>query len=151
MHSAPSVTYPVGRSRFAATLLLAAWSLGALAGALWWLRAPDGWRLGLMAVALAVSGVIAARSWASAAAGTLAWDGEAWTWSLQPDGRAHELLVGLDLQNWLLLRWSADGSSHWLWLDRASRADRWDDLRRAVYSRARPQMPQQARPPAAKT
>ncbi len=27
----------------------------------------------------------------------------------------------------------------WLWLERAGRAERWEDLRRAVYSRARPQ------------
>jgi len=151
MHSAPSVTYPVGRSRFAGAILLGIWLLAAGAAALWWARAPEGWRLGALAAGLAASGGLAARSWLNAPRGTLGWDGEAWTWSRQLDDRANEVFVGLDLQAWLLLRWTAGGTSHWLWLDRASRTDRWDDLRRAVYSRARPQAPQQARPPAAKT
>jgi toxin CptA len=151
MHSAPSVTYPVGRSRFAAALLLGLWLAAATAGTLWWLESPSTWRLALMATALAASGAVAARGWAIAPGGAIAWDGQAWSWSGEPEGRAPDLLVGLDLQRWLLLRWTAGGSSHWLWLSRASRAERWDDLRRAVYSRARPQEPQQARPPAAKT
>ena len=151
MHSAPSVTYPVGRSRFAAALLLGVWLAGAVAAVLWGLQAPSGWRLALMAAALACSGALALHGWWGTQSGTLAWDGEAWAWSRQPDGRSLHLPVGLDLQAWLLVQWTADGASQWLWLARASRADRWDDLRRAVYSRARPQASQQAPLPAAKT
>lgn len=46
-------------------------------------------------------------------------------------------MVALDLQGCVLLRWRAGrGAVGWLWLDRASAPARWDDLRRAVYSRA---------------
>jgi toxin CptA len=150
MHNAPSVSYPVGRSRFAAALLLAAWLLSLAAAGFWWLQAPDRWRLGAMLAALAAAGAFAAWSWRRAPSGTLSWDGEAWNWSPVPDGRAGELEVGVDLQAWLLLRWKAGSASQWLWLARSSRAERWDDLRRAVYSRARPQALQPAGPPAAK-
>ena len=57
--------------------------------------------------------------------------------------------VALDLQRCMLLHWTALGASRWLGLERAHPADRWDALRRAVYSRARPQTPTQAEPPAA--
>jgi toxin CptA len=57
----------------------------------------------------------------------------------------------LDLQRLLLLRWhGAAGGVQWLWAERARHPDRWDALRRAVYSRATPDALQGAKPPAAK-
>ena len=44
MHSAPSVSYPVGRSRFLGALLLALWTGGAGVAGLW-SRAPGGHEL----------------------------------------------------------------------------------------------------------
>ena len=138
MHSAPSVSYPAGRSRFAAALLLLAWLLGGAAVALWWLQPrTEGWRLGTAWLVLAAAGAFAAWSWWHSVPGTLAWDGETWSWS---DGRREHtglVEVSLDLQHCLLLRWRSENALRWLWLERAGGAERWDDLRRAVYSRAR--------------
>ena len=139
MHGAPSVSYPVGRSRFAAGILAAAWLLGCAAALLWWTHAPDRWRMAMMLAALAVTGAAAAWSWRHQRRGILEWDGTAWSWSGHTGATAGQIAVALDLQHTLLVRWTAAGVSRWLWLARADRGDRWDDLRRAVYSRARPQ------------
>ena len=140
MHNAPSVSYPLGRSRFSAALLLAAWLLGGAATALLWLQSQSpGWREGAACLVLAAAGAFAAWHWCHAPSGTLAWDGECWNWS---DGRFEETgvpEVSLDLQHWLLLRWTSGTATRWFWVARAARAERWGDLRRAVYSRARPE------------
>jgi hypothetical protein len=150
MHNAPSVSYPAGRSRLAAALLLGVWLLGCAAVVLWHLHGPDAWRLAAMLAALCASGAYAAWHWWHAPTGTLAWNGEGWTWSVQPEATAANLEIGLDLQRSLLLRWRVGRASQWIWLDRETRAERWDDVRRAVYSRARPKALQQAPRPAAK-
>lgn len=64
---------------------------------------------------------------------------------------AHEgaLAVALDLQGLILVRWSAPGSTHWLWLQPEGPRSRWDALRRAVYSRAAADAPSGAEPPSA--
>jgi hypothetical protein len=149
MHGAPSVTYPAGRSRFAATVLGAVWLLGCAAVLAWSSYSPDPWRLAVMVAALAATGAAAAREWRRQPPGALEWDGEAWSWSAHPGVAVGQLEVALDLQHTLLVRWTAAGASRWLWLARGDRSERWDDLRRAVYSRARPQAPQADSPPAA--
>jgi len=150
MHNAPSVSYPAGRSRLAAALLLGVWLLGCAAAALWHLHTPDAWRLATLLATLCAAGAFAGWHWWHAPSGTLAWDGEGWTWSVQPEAAAASVEVGLDLQRSLLLRWRGGGASQWIWLDRGTRAERWDDVRRAVYSRARPKTLQHASRPAAK-
>lgn len=144
MHNAPSVSYPAGRSRFAALLLLGAWLLGCAAALLWQAQAPGIVRLGVMLAALAASGLFAAWQWRRTPGGILAWDGAQWNWSAMPEAAATRVEVALDLQRTLLLRWTADGAARWIWVERAARPERWDDLRRAVYSRARPTALQQA-------
>ena len=143
MHSAPSVSYPVGRCRFAAVLLVLAW-LGAAAALMAWVRlvpAPS-WQLALAAAALMVAGLSAAGGWAVSARGTLAWNGATWDWQSAGDpvpGRVERML---DLQRWLLLRWSPEsGSGLWLWVEARRDPPHWDALRRAVYSRARAEPP----------
>jgi toxin CptA len=137
MHSAPSVSYPVGRSRFAAVLALLGWLLGAVVIALWWTQSQSpGWRLWFAWAVLAAAGAFAACGWWRCAAGVLAWDGQAWSWSTAGLVQTGTLEVGLDFQRWLLLRCACGNATHWLWVERASLAERWDDLRRAVYSRA---------------
>jgi hypothetical protein len=142
MHSAPSVSYPVGRSRFAAILLLLVWLMGLAVCTAWWVELHGtGWRAGASGLAAAAAGVAAARMWWQSPSGTLDWDGQAWTWSADQAGGSGTLEVALDLQHWLLLHWSDNSASQWLCVERASRVDRWDDLRRAAYSRARPKVP----------
>jgi toxin CptA len=134
MHSAPSVTYPVGRSRFAAGLLLLTWLLGGVAIALWGLQTQaPGWRLAAGALCWVTAGALAGAHWWRSPSGTLTWNGADWSWSGRAD--AGVLEVCLDLQRSMLVRHVASGESQWFWLERASQPQRWDDVRRAVYSR----------------
>ena len=73
--------------------------------------------------------------------GTLAWDRQSWTWTAAGVTDLGAVEVCLDLQQCLLLHFRSQSASRWLWLERSHCAGRWDDLRRAVYSRARPQTP----------
>lgn len=150
MHDAPSVSYPVGRSRWAAALAASLWLCG-LAGALLWAAEPQvtSWRLALAWTAVAVAGIVVLRTWWRAPRGVLAWDGSGWTWT--PDGGqgvSGEVQVALDVQRLLLVRFRAAGAGGWFWLERGGQ--RWDELRRAVYSRAGPAAVPDAEPPAAK-
>ena len=166
MHSAPSVTYPVGRSRFLGMLAAMLWLAGAVAIAFWSFRSDAvGWRHATGFFAVVACGAFAAVAWRRSPAGALGWDGAGWTWHAPGDGRVAqaqaarsaappgigELHVALDLQHHLLVR--LHGTAHgarWFWLERERRAERWGDLRRAVYSRARPDALPGAMPPPAK-
>jgi toxin CptA len=151
MHHAPSVSYPVGRSRFAGALLLVAWLLGAAACLAWRLGSPpDRVRAAAAAIAVAVSGSVAAWRWWRMPAGVLSWDQEQWRWLGVSAAGGAAPHVSLDLQHWLLLRWCSPAGSTWLWLERASRPGHWADFRRAVYSRARPEALPKAAPSGAK-
>ncbi len=139
MHNAPSVTYPVGRSRFALGLVLAAWIAGLLACLLWWWQVqPAQWRGALAGALVAASGMWGLRVWSHSELGALSWDGQDWSWSGTAVTEEGSPQTSLDMQRWMLVRWSGRGASRWLWLDRSAAPARWDDLRRAVYSRARP-------------
>ena len=148
MHNAPSVSYPVGRPLFAGLLAASLWLAGAVV-TLFWAHEADvpGWRQAAAALALAASGGWALRSWLRSPAGELQWDGAAWTAPGKPG--AGVLAVAADLQQVLLVRWHAADCTHWFWLERRRCPRRWLDLRRAVYSRARPQALPSAPPPAA--
>ncbi|WP_048441205.1 hypothetical protein [Caenimonas sp. SL110] len=142
MHSAPSVTYPVGRSRFAGFAMIALWLLGAAAVGAWWLQAQTpGWRTVVACLLVAGSGCLAAITWRSSPVGSMAWDGEKWNLSAHQTPSGGAVAVALDLQQWILLQWRAEAGSQWLWVERRARPERWDDMRRAVYSRPRPQAP----------
>ncbi|MES2975020.1 MAG: hypothetical protein V4757_15505 [Pseudomonadota bacterium] len=142
MHSAPTVIFPAGRSRFAGTLALLLWLAG-LGVVLMWVLQPGefGWRQAVGLGGVALAGVLALRGWLAMPAGDLSWTGQHWVWSsggLQAQG---VVTPQLDVQHCLLLRFhgakGTQGAPRWLWLERRSRVERWDDLRRAVYSRAR--------------
>ncbi|MGZ5195681.1 MAG: hypothetical protein ACXWB8_09600 [Ramlibacter sp.] len=142
----------MGRSRFAGALLLCAWLLGAVACVAWRLASPaSGLRSAAAATALVLAAGIGAWHWWRMPAGTLTWDHEQWSWRGADMAAGAALQVSLDLQHWMLLRWRSGRLSSWLWLERASRPEQWSDLRRAVYSRARPEAPPTARPSAAKS
>ena len=142
MHAAPSVSYPVGRSRFAGGLLALAWLLGAAAILAWVLSTPlPGWRQALAGAVLAGCGLAALAGWLRSPAGTLAWDGGGWRWERAADGEAGQAELALDLQARMLLRWvpaqgGARWRTRWIWVERDAAVSHWDALRRAVYSRA---------------
>lgn len=76
--------------------------------------------------------------------GVLQFDGQAWTLGPTAKSFSGPLALSvppevlLDLQAHLWVRIVPSGhSSQWLWLERSSQPERWMDLRRAVYSRAR--------------
>jgi toxin CptA len=138
MHNAPSVNYPVGRSRLAGALLLSTWAAGVVAVAIWMAQTgASAIPAGLAWSTVLLSGLLAARTWARTPDGLLAWDGQTWTWSVgERVLEAHPEAV-LDLQHALLLRLGEGRRASWLWLEKRALPARWDDLRRAVYSRAR--------------
>lgn len=143
MHAAPSVNYPVGRSRFLAVLLGVVWLCGAAALVVAAIAWTPGWRHVVGALALLASTVGAWQFWHSHPVGVLRWDGRAW----QGPGSAEpaRLEVHLDLQHRLLARLVATQGPHrasWLWLEAGADPPRWADLRRAVYSRAAPAVAQ---------
>jgi len=74
----------------------------------------------------------------------LQFDGQAWTLGQTAKSFSGPLALSvppevlLDLQVHLWVRIVPIGhSAQWLWLERSSQPERWMDLRRAVYSRAR--------------
>ncbi|MHB8948911.1 MAG: hypothetical protein ACYC4S_07600 [Rhodoferax sp.] len=138
MHSAPAVSYPVGRSRLHAWLILGV-GLGASLTGAWWLRQIDaaGWRQWLFVGILLVACAIAAAAWRDSSRGTLRWDGQAWHWNGVVAFAPAVLTVHLDGQFFLLLRLRSDtGKRLWLWPERRLDVTRWSALRRAVFSRA---------------
>ncbi|WP_038208320.1 hypothetical protein [Xenophilus azovorans] len=150
MHSAPSVSYPVGRSRFAAGLFAALWLAGAACAGLWLHQNPaDPARAAALATALALTALAAVHALGRVPPSPLAWDGA--YWHLGTDGAAMRMATaaaGLDLQGVLLLRLAEPGQApRWLWLERGWAPERWNALRRAVY--CRPPSPEAAPVPAA--
>lgn len=143
---APSVQYPLRRSRVLGALLLALLFTGAWVVAAW---------VGLGARDAVVSAAVALGLWLLASAGAahfwwrqprgvLQFDGHAWTLGQMAKSFSGPLALSvapevlLDLQAHLWVRVAPIGhSSQWLWLERSSQPERWMDLRRAVYSRAR--------------
>jgi len=148
MHGAPSVSYPVGRSRFALGALAAVWLCGLAMALLWTLQADaPGWRQALAFGAVGVGGLAAGRAWLRSPSGQLAWDGGGWCWE-QEVGHPE---ITLDLQSRMLLRWRSDaGAVRWLMPQRNAAPAHWDALRRAVYSPASTDAPHGATPPVAR-
>lgn len=138
MHAPPSVSYPVGRSPFAAWAYAALGLAGLAVACVWTLQSPVfGWRQALAFAAVMACGALSAGAWLRSPTGTLRWDGLAWQWEEGPQVTSGRPEVALDLQSKLLLKWQAQGGgARWLWLERKSDMSHWDALRRAVYSRA---------------
>ncbi|RYY68366.1 MAG: hypothetical protein EOO24_52200 [Comamonadaceae bacterium] len=151
MHHAPSVSYPVGRSFWAAGLMGVVWSAGALAGVAWLGGGAPGWAPAALGAALLGSGAAAVQAWRTQPSGLLAWDGGRWTLACGPgpEPGPGRIEVALDLQGLLLVRWAGQDGAQWLWLERGRLPARWDALRRAVYSPAEPDPSSAAEPPSA--
>jgi len=138
MHAAPSVTYPVGRSPFAARLVALAALAGLAAAVAWMLQSGAfGWRQALALAAVFACAGLALADWRRSPAGALRWDGAGWSWEEGGQAGCGRPEIALDLQNRLLLRWLPEtGRARWLWLERVRDPAHWEALRRAVYSRA---------------
>ena len=144
MHSAPSVSYPVGRSPFAAWAGVLLSGAGLLVATAWSLQtAALGWRQAAAFALVFACAAFAHAAWRRSHTGVLQWDGLGWTW--QDEGGctgAGQPEIALDLQSRLLLRWLPEGGGvRWLWVERQSAPSHWDALRRAVYSRASAPIP----------
>jgi hypothetical protein len=141
MHSAPSVTYPVGRSRGATRILVVLWTLGACcAGASCYLFDSAGWRQLLLVLSVVFSGVAAGFGLRRDGAAVLHFDGLCWSLTGADPSRgvrAARVTVALDFQSLMLVRLAEPGRpQRWIWLEQQTLPERWRDLRRAVYSRA---------------
>ncbi|MET0310692.1 MAG: hypothetical protein ABW051_01450 [Burkholderiaceae bacterium] len=137
MQSAPSVSYPVGRSLLTAVLPASLWLGGALAAAAFAVApsAPLAMRVAVASAALG-AGLIAALAWRDSPRGLLHWDGL--EWRLEGEGAAccGPATVGLDLQRLMLLRVGSARGARWAWAEARMQPYTWGDFRRAVYSRA---------------
>ncbi len=140
MHGAPSVTYPVGRSRGATRILVVLWALGALcAGASCYLFDSVGWRHVLLVASVLFAGIAAGFGLRHDAAGVLHFDGLCWSLTGGPGSGGTQdarVSVALDFQSLMLLYLSEPGRGRrWIWIEQRAMPERWRDLRRAVYSR----------------
>lgn len=148
MNNAPSVSYPVARPIVAGLVAAGLWLAGAATTLTWTLAADaPGWRQAGATFAVAAGGLYALLCWLRSVTGDLHWDGVGWMAPRTPS--VGSLEVALDLQRLLLVRCVGPGGSRWLWLEQQRCPQRWQELRRAVYSRARPMVLAAARPPAA--
>ena len=144
----PTVLYPLRRSGVLGSALAMLLLVGA-AGLLGWVLqgAAGGTSQATAAVAFALwllAAFSALHFWWRQTSGALHWDGQSWVLEPGRPGAAilalsdpPQVLVDLQSRLWVHVRFS-EGGSAWLWLDRSLQPERWVDLRRAVYSRARP-------------
>lgn len=151
-HAPPAVRHPLKPSRALAACLCALWLQAAMLLLAWALNIQSGWRPA--AVAFTVCLVAAAgmwHGWRRLGKGVVAWDGVQWWIEAEPGQAAQPVLlqVRADGGPWLWvqahpmvsrvpagpLRWR---SSRWLLLLCRQSPETWGDLRRAVYSPARP-------------
>ena len=137
MHSAPAVSYPVGRSYLQITLIGFCAVLGLITGVLWsgqllW----SNWRLWLFGASLLVVLALALSDWQGTASGHLCWDGQGWCWASANTRMVGRVSVHLDLQSFLLLSLRSDtGQRQWLWPEQRTEVARWRALRWALFSR----------------
>lgn len=136
MHNAPSVSYPVGRSRFHVIGLLVIALVGIATGLLWRQQAqPPVWQQILFLLVWLLSSSAAVWRWRDSPCGVLRWDGQLWHWDLGGSTVIGQLTVQLDLQHVLLLHLrAASGAATWFWLERGGETILWDALRRAAFS-----------------
>lgn len=140
MHSAPAVSYPVGRSRFHAWLLGLTGMGGALLGLLWRYEcSPAAWHQALFAATLLGTGIAAVRAWRLSPSANLHWDGQTWRWIGTTAPVCGIPTVHLDFQFFMLLSLHMDdGKRLWLWPERSRDPGHWDALRRAVFAQSAP-------------
>lgn len=137
MYAAPTVDYPVGRSRFHNFALGAVWFCVAGVDALWFSQTDTvDWRQWLGLVVTVFAAGIALHVWRISPQGRLSWDGRSWWWESNGFRVSGKVTPKLDLQAVLLLGFDAQsGARHWFWLERSAARPSWSALRRAVHAR----------------
>jgi toxin CptA len=137
MHSAPAVSFPVGRSRFQGWLVGSIGLAGMITGLLWHHQSDTaGWRLWLYSIGLVGTCVAAAEAWRRSPRGSLRWDGQTWCWTGHGRSATGVLTVHLDFQFGLLLSLRPEtGARIWLWPERRAEVALWKALRRAAFAR----------------
>jgi len=136
MHSAPSVSFPLGRSRFGLAIVLMLSMIGAAAQITWMLQSQT---LGFVHMTgcfiwLVGSG-LALRYWANTQSGDLAWTGAHWSWTAQHTSVPVSATLVFDFQSILLMRLVfPEGASYWFWVQQNAAQVRWLDLRRALMN-----------------
>lgn len=141
MHGAPSVSYPVGRSRIADRLLLLLWVCGACGAAAACPRLGKAdWRAGLLVASVLAAGGAAWAGWPRRTAlSAQNFDGLRRSIPGAAGLQAADAKMALDGQSWLLVRLAEPRhAARSVWLERRAMPQRWQDLRRAVYSRPVP-------------
>jgi hypothetical protein len=136
MHSAPAVSYPVGRSSIQVLVFLAPGLLGGVVLAAWVMHGGQSASVHGVALLLwLLTSLPVFHALRQTASGMLRWDGQQWTWEAGNHRLAGRTLRRLDWQAVLLLEFrSADGATLWLWPERRTAPLRWDDLRRALQA-----------------
>lgn len=139
MHYAPAVSYPVGRSRFQALLIVGVSFIGFVTLLAWtWQTAQTfaqqfgAWLLWLLSFAYAAIG------WWRSPLGKLQFKNGEWNWIGKAGTQPVKTVVTLDFQHTLLL--AARGSqtsTRWLWLEQRCQPQCWITLRRAAYAAIR--------------
>ena len=138
MDNAPPVEYPIGGTRIPLFLVFAVWALALLVVAMLAIKVPaHAASMVWVGALVAVLALIAFAATLRARPGVLCWDGKSWTCVHSGRAVAGRLVVALDLQRLLLLRFRSDaGGTTWCWMILTAPASRWDALRRAVFSGA---------------
>ena len=140
MHSAPAVSYPMGRSRFHGLAILFFAVAGALVMLLW-MGSSDRlqWPHAVAALLWLLGISTALWRWYCMPAGLLIWDTQAWVWSVDDQPRTVRPEVALDFQSWMLLRLhsSATWLDSWVWPAHQDAPLQWQALRRALFCRYR--------------
>lgn len=137
MHSAPSVSFPVGRSRFHGRLTLLLVLLGGAVCAYWgYAMGPTDGRAVLALGIWSLTSVVALVGWYRTPAGVLRWDGQNWSFESARGVMPGQVLQRLDLQTCVLLEFRAETArAQWLWLEKSVETPRWEALRRALVAR----------------
>lgn len=133
MQHARPVQFPVGRSRRLERFTTVLWSCGAVAVGTWVAAATPTLTFTLLSVLLvALVGLLSRSACRSLVHGNLCWDGHSWRLDDQPGA----LDVIADGQGWILFRWRTSAVLQWGVAEGLNAPDRWNCMRRAVYSRA---------------
>ncbi|MGB4559896.1 MAG: hypothetical protein WBI20_14375 [Burkholderiaceae bacterium] len=138
MHSAPTVNYPAGRSRFQIVFLGLIWLTSVLFVGFWLMQlAVWGWRQSLVVLVVLLCGIGAVSACYANKPATLRWDGQAWWSEAANSSHRGSLSQHLDFQACILICFhSSTGARQWHWIERRSAPQRWADFRRAVVATA---------------
>ena len=138
MRAAPPVRVALRRSRGWIAFVAVCGALAAAQALAWlakgWFDAPAGAVVAQVAIGAPLGAwAVGAWAWRAQPPGTLQFDGARWQWLDRP-GR---VIVAVDLQAWMLLRFRPEGGVGrrlWIAASRRGAGAHWPALRAALYS-----------------